>query len=61
MSIKPFIELILPESGDWEVLRMNLGEDYKCEGHSIGCHLLLESIHLIILVIHVKIVELSSI
>ena len=35
MSIKPFIELILPESGDWEVLRMNFGEDFKYEGHSI--------------------------
>ena len=33
---KPLIELILPESGDWEVLRLNLGEDFKCEGHSIS-------------------------
>jgi len=32
---KPLIELINCESGDWEVLRMNLGEDYKYEGHSI--------------------------
>jgi len=32
---KPLIELIFPESGDWEVLRMNLGEDFKHEGHSI--------------------------
>lgn len=32
---KPLIELISCESGDWEVLRMNLGEDFKYEGHSI--------------------------
>ena len=32
---KPLIELIVPESGDWEVLRMNFGEDFKYEGHSI--------------------------
>jgi len=32
---KPLIELIVPKSGDWEVLRMNLGEDFKHEGHSI--------------------------
>jgi hypothetical protein len=34
--IKPLIELITCESGDWEVLRMNLGEDFLWEGHSIS-------------------------
>jgi len=33
---KPLIELIVCESGDWEVLRVNFGEDFKCEGHSIS-------------------------
>ncbi|KKR40229.1 MAG: hypothetical protein UT75_C0009G0002 [Candidatus Yanofskybacteria bacterium GW2011_GWE2_40_11] len=33
---KPLIELITSESGDWEVLRVNFGEDFKCEGHSIS-------------------------
>jgi len=33
---KPLIEFIFPESEDWEVLRMNLGEDFKHEGHSIS-------------------------
>ena len=32
---KPLIELITCKSGDWEVLRINLGEDFQCEGHSI--------------------------
>jgi hypothetical protein len=32
---KPLIELINCESGDWEVLRVNLGEDFSYEGHSI--------------------------
>lgn len=32
---KPLIELIKCESGDWQVLRMNLGEDFDYEGHSI--------------------------
>jgi len=35
---KPLIELITNESGDWEVLQVNLGEDFKCEGHSISNH-----------------------
>lgn len=33
---KPLIELITCESGDWEVLRVNLGEDFQEEGHSIN-------------------------
>jgi hypothetical protein len=33
---KPLIELIMCESGDWEVLRMNLGEYFLWEGHSIS-------------------------
>lgn len=32
---KPLIELITCESGDWEVLRVNLGEDFERSGHSI--------------------------
>jgi hypothetical protein len=32
---KPLIELITCESGDWEVLRMNLGEDFEYSGHDI--------------------------
>jgi len=32
---KPLIELITCESGDWEVLRVNLGEDFETSGHSI--------------------------
>lgn len=32
---KPLIELITCDSGDWEILRMNLGEDFAYEGHSI--------------------------
>ena len=33
---KPFIELISCESGDWEILRVNFGEDFFREGHSIS-------------------------
>jgi len=30
--IKPLIELITSPSGDWEVLQVNLGEDFVREG-----------------------------
>ena len=33
--IKPLIELITCESGDWNVLRVNLGESFNHAGHSI--------------------------
>ena len=33
---KPLIELITCESGDWEVLRLNNGEDFEANGHSIS-------------------------
>lgn len=33
---KPLIELITCETGDWEVLRVNLGEDFEVDGHSIS-------------------------
>jgi len=33
---KPLIELISCESGDWEVLQVNLGEDFVREGHRIS-------------------------
>lgn len=33
---KTLIELITCESGDWSVLRVNLGEDFKVEGHSLS-------------------------
>lgn len=32
---KSQIELITCDSGNWKVLRVNLGEDFKYEGHSI--------------------------
>jgi hypothetical protein len=32
---KPFIELITCDSGDWDVLRVDLGEGFNYEGHSI--------------------------
>ena len=32
---KPYIELITCESGDWSVLKVNCGEDFDYEGHSI--------------------------
>ena len=32
---KPLIEVFTCESGDWQVLRMNLGEDFEYSGHSI--------------------------
>ena len=35
---KPLIEYITSESGDWKILRMNLGEDFNYEGHSIPNH-----------------------
>ena len=33
---KPFIELITCESGDLEILRVNYGEDFLEEGHSLS-------------------------
>lgn len=33
---KPLIELITCDRGDWEVLRVNLGEDFQEEGHRIN-------------------------
>lgn len=36
MASKPHIELITCECGDWEVLRINLGEDFQREGHNIN-------------------------
>jgi len=38
MSMKPLIELITCESGDYEVLQVNLGEDFFREGHRISNH-----------------------
>lgn len=35
---KPLIELITCESGDWNVLRVNYGEDFEVEGHSISSY-----------------------
>ena len=35
---KPLIELINCEGGDWSVLRVNYGEDFEYEGHSIPDH-----------------------
>jgi hypothetical protein len=35
IMIRPLIELISCESGDWQVLQVNLGEDFFVEGHSI--------------------------
>jgi len=35
---KPLIELISCASGDWSVLRVNLGEDFEYQGHSIPDH-----------------------
>jgi len=35
---KTFIELITCNAGDWSVLRLNLGEDYEFQGHSIPDH-----------------------
>lgn len=37
-NLKDLIELINCESGDWEVLRVNLGEDFEYSGHSIPNH-----------------------
>lgn len=34
--IRPLIELITCQSGDWEVLQVNLGYDFICEGHKIS-------------------------
>ena len=36
MSSKPYIKLTTCESGDWEILEMNLGEDFRISGHSIN-------------------------
>ena len=33
---KPYIELITCDEGDWEVLRVNYGEDFQEEGHRIN-------------------------
>jgi len=35
---KPLIELITCNAGDWSVLRVNLGEDFEFQGHSIPNH-----------------------
>lgn len=32
---KSEIELIKCDSGDWKILRVNLGEDFEYSGHSI--------------------------
>ena len=36
LSSKPLIELVTCEAGDWEVLRVNYGEDFEFDGHSIS-------------------------
>lgn len=33
---KPYIELITCESGDWSVLRVDYGEGFEYQGHSIS-------------------------
>ena len=35
---KPLIELITCNAGDWEILRVNLGEDFEFQGHTIPNH-----------------------
>ena len=32
---KPYIKLTTCESGDWQILEINLGEDFRASGHSI--------------------------
>lgn len=32
---KPLIELITARSIDWEILRVNCGEDFEAQGHKI--------------------------
>jgi hypothetical protein len=36
MSSKPYIDLITCESGDWQILRVNYGEDFEVGGHSLS-------------------------
>lgn len=47
MSSKPLIQLITCESGDYEVLRVNLGEDYEASGHSINNHMWINLIEIL--------------
>ena len=35
---KPIIELTSCNAGDWSVLRVNLGENFEFQGHSIPNH-----------------------
>lgn len=44
---KSFITLITCDSGDWEVLRVNLGEYFQSEGHSIPNHTWIELLNLL--------------
>lgn len=44
---KPFIELIKCESGDWNILRVNLGEDFEFSNHSIPNDVWVELIKLL--------------
>lgn len=32
---KPYIKLTTCESGDWEILEVDLGEDFEASGHSL--------------------------
>lgn len=36
MATKPYIKLTSTDSGDWYILEMNCGEDFRVEGHRIS-------------------------
>lgn len=35
MSKKPYIKIFTCESGDWQILQVNCGEDFEASGHKI--------------------------
>lgn len=55
---KSLIELIENESGDWQVLRMDLGDSFEFQGHSITNHEWIKLLYL--LGYEVKRIEISD-
>lgn len=51
---KSLIELITCESADYKILRMNFGEDFDYEGHSIPDHIWIKLLNALSYEVEVK-------
>lgn len=44
---KPYIKYTTYDTGDWAILDVNCGEDFRFEGHSIPAHVWIELLEML--------------